>query len=116
MESNTKVVDISWNKFFPEVSMIFRNKSYKIVFCHALPERSFFIGKYQLPICSRCTGIFLGILISLILMNYVNIPIWLSLLFVSPLIIDGFLQLFNVRISNNLMRLFTGLLFGLALL
>lgn len=111
-----KIINFSWNGILPEVNFQIKSNTYKLVLCHAVPERSFFIGKYQLPICSRCTGIFLGILISAILMNYVNIPIWLSLLFVSPLVADGFLQLLNIRTSNNLMRLFTGLLFGLALL
>jgi len=116
MEINSKFVNISWNHFFPEFRLKFRKKYYKLVFCHALPERSFLIGKYQLPLCSRCTGIFIGILFSMILMNHVNIPLFLSILFVLPLIIDGFLQLFNFRVSNNLTRSFTGLLFGLALL
>jgi len=33
--------------------------------CHRLPEHSFFIGGQQLPLCARCTGTFLGVLLTL---------------------------------------------------
>ncbi len=29
-------------------------------FCHQNPHRSFFIGSYPLPVCSRCFGIYTG--------------------------------------------------------
>jgi uncharacterized membrane protein len=28
--------------------------------CHQIPERSFHIGGAQLPVCARCTGLYLG--------------------------------------------------------
>lgn len=30
------------------------------VICHQLPERSFFVDGRQLPVCARCTGLYLG--------------------------------------------------------
>jgi uncharacterized membrane protein len=30
------------------------------VICHQLPERSFFLDGRQLPVCARCTGLYLG--------------------------------------------------------
>jgi uncharacterized membrane protein len=30
------------------------------VICHQLPERSFFWGGQQLPVCARCTGLYLS--------------------------------------------------------
>ena len=30
------------------------------VICHQLPERSFFIEGRQLPVCARCTGLYLS--------------------------------------------------------
>jgi len=34
--------------------------------CHRIPERSFFLGGQQLPLCARCSGTFLGVLFTLI--------------------------------------------------
>ncbi len=31
--------------------------------CHQLPERSFFFHEHQSPLCARCTGMYLGLLI-----------------------------------------------------
>ena len=30
------------------------------VICHQLPERSFFLDGQQLPVCARCTGLYLS--------------------------------------------------------
>ena len=30
------------------------------VICHQLPERSFFVDGRQLPVCARCTGLYLS--------------------------------------------------------
>jgi uncharacterized membrane protein len=30
------------------------------VICHQLPERSFFVDGWQLPVCARCTGLYLS--------------------------------------------------------
>lgn len=34
--------------------------------CHQIPERSFFLGGHQLPLCARCTGTFLGAVVGLV--------------------------------------------------
>lgn len=31
------------------------------IICHQLPERSFFLGGRQLPVCARCSGLYLGV-------------------------------------------------------
>lgn len=33
--------------------------------CHRISTRSFFLGERQLPLCARCTGMYLGILVGL---------------------------------------------------
>src|SRR6187455_3000891 len=37
------------------------------VFCHQLPERSYFIEGHKLAVCSRCTGLYGGFAITLLL-------------------------------------------------
>jgi len=34
--------------------------------CHQRPERSFFWGTHQFPVCARCTGLYLSALVGLI--------------------------------------------------
>ena len=35
------------------------------VVCHQLPERSFYWGEWQFPVCSRCTGLYLSAAVGL---------------------------------------------------
>lgn len=81
--------------------------------CHQLPERSFFIGGYQFPLCARCTGITIGYLLALLLcILQMIVPLWLSFLMLIPLIVDGGVQLLFYIMSNNIRRFVTGLVFG----
>lgn len=81
--------------------------------CHQLPERSFFIGGYQFPLCARCTGITIGYLFALLLcILQIIFPLWLSFLMIIPLIVDGGVQLLFCIMSNNIRRFVTGVLFG----
>lgn len=83
--------------------------------CHQMPERSFFLGGYQLPVCARCTGILLGNIFALF--TFWLIPFyWWYILLLLPMAIDGFTQLANWRTSNNLLRLFTGMLSGYSII
>ena len=43
--------------------------------CHQKCERSLFINDNQMPFCSRCTGIWLGLAIGLGLMVFYKIPL-----------------------------------------
>lgn len=85
--------------------------------CHQLPERSFFWGTYQFPVCARCTGIIIGYAFSIfysIFFNKMNIITEIALMI--PLSIDGLLQLFTSYLSNNIKRLLTGMLAGFGLI
>ncbi len=89
-------------------------------FCHRLPSRSFWISEVPMGLCSRCTGIYLGMLISLcfFLFNKRDIAkkhLPMFLLFLIPLLIDGTLQYIGLYLSYNLIRFATGLLFGVAI-
>lgn len=91
-------------------------KFLKIFFmCHCRADRSFFYKGRQFPICARCTGqllgLFLGVPIAIILKNLS----WIYIIMLSlPLVIDGFIQLFTSYESNNIKRVITGILFGIA--
>jgi uncharacterized membrane protein len=38
--------------------------------CHRIDERSFHIGTRQLPLCARCTGMYLGALLGLVFLTF----------------------------------------------
>ncbi|MBU6997442.1 MAG: DUF2085 domain-containing protein [Theionarchaea archaeon] len=79
--------------------------------CHQLPQRSFHIAGHQLPVCARCTGIYLGALIGSSVASGTSPPRWVLMAAVFPLVLDGGTQLL-FRESNNILRLATGLAAG----
>ncbi len=86
-----------------------------LFFCHQIPERSFFYKNKQFPICARCTGILVGYFLGIILIIIQReINLLLSTIFLIPLLIDGFGQLYNKWISNNPRRFFTGIFAGIS--
>lgn len=80
--------------------------------CHQMYERSFTYRGYQFPICARCTGIFIGQIIGLILGFRLDL-LW-SILLIIPMGIDGTVQLIKIKQSNNLRRVITGFIAGIA--
>jgi uncharacterized membrane protein len=86
--------------------------------CHQMPERSFFLGSYQCPLCARCTGIMAGRVIAILLFPFFLLPLETSLivfpLLMLPLAIDGLTQRFTSYTSNNFKRVTTGVLWGFA--
>ena len=87
---------------------------YKYWHCHRLPERSFSVLNRQLHICSRCTGVALGMALAPI---SILIPTEYRLFFfigTAAFLVDGLTQLIGLRKSTNLIRFLTGVLFPLA--
>lgn len=83
--------------------------------CHQMYERSFTYKGYQFPICARCTGIFIGEIIGIILMFFgLKVNVFYSIILLVPMIIDGSVQLFNIKESNNIRRVITGFIAGIA--
>lgn len=96
--------------------------------CHQISTHSYFIGGHQLPLCSRCSGIYLGALASVGMLIFLRrkasgLPVghMLAILgvFFGAMVVDGLdstLQTFGSAIydTNNLIRLFTGALSGIA--
>ncbi|NYZ79081.1 DUF2085 domain-containing protein [Candidatus Micrarchaeota archaeon] len=89
-----------------------------ILMCHQLPERSLELFGQYMPICSRDTGLFLGVFIACVASFYSRrLPSilkssWLAVLSVVPLGIDGLIQLLGFWESTNDIRLATGLFAG----
>ena len=85
--------------------------------CHQKADRSFFINGNQMPFCSRCTAIWLGLAIGLGLMFFLKLKIdekfvYIIIIGILPIGIDGLGQLFGLWESTNLIRVITGLLIG----
>lgn len=90
--------------------------------CHQLPSRSLYFGKIFLPVCSRCSGIYLGFFISAIILfatfrkKESELPplyiFVILILFILSTVIDGFLSYFGPFGTNNLSRFITGFLCG----
>ncbi len=100
--------------------------------CHRLPSHSFTIYGRPLPLCARCTGIYLGIVLSFLVLglagrwrrvNMPSIPILLALIgFVGLMGVDGvnsymhfFPDLPHVYEPRNWLRLVTGMGAGLTM-
>lgn len=79
--------------------------------CHQMASRSFFLRGYQFPLCARCTGVFLGQLTAAVTACFLSPSPWLALLLL-PMAVDGLTQTAGWRVSNNALRLVTGLLGG----
>ncbi len=111
--------------------------------CHQMSSRSFFINGNQMPFCSRDIGVFSGFVIGAILVSFLGyLPnlyesvfhpfpervrkillkrphIWaaiLGLIFLSPLVLDGTIQMLTPYESNNTMRFITGIFAGMAVM
>ncbi|WP_374047254.1 DUF2085 domain-containing protein [uncultured Methanobacterium sp.] len=88
--------------------------------CHRLPERTFKIKGRYFPVCSRCTGFYVGAFTYFIYayffyVNYTTPLIIFAILVMIPAFLDGFTQLISLRESNNTIRFFTGLIAGIGL-
>jgi uncharacterized membrane protein len=89
------------------------------LFCHGIPERCLILWNVPMPICARCTAIYVGLALSfaafLILPSMregvARIVLYVALV---PMAIDGLTQLARLRLSTNSLRIETGLLAGVA--
>ncbi len=106
------------NLNYPSVISINFMSLFKYI-CHQKTERCLKLLGKPMPICSRCFGVYSGILMGMILLLLVfDIKVskiqaisFLIILNV-PLVIDGITQHFSFRESNNLLRFITGLIGG----
>ncbi len=86
--------------------------------CHQQASRSLFLNSNQMPFCTRCTAIWLGIAVGLGVIMLVTFDLtggFLAVILVSfiPLGVDGVGQLLGFWESTNLVRFLTGLPAGI---
>lgn len=87
--------------------------------CHQMPERSFHILEHQFAVCSRCFGVYFGLLAGLLIYplwrrteNIEPLPrIWLFASMV-PIAVDWSLGIFGTWENNHASRFMTGLILG----
>ncbi|HII84080.1 MAG TPA: DUF2085 domain-containing protein [Methanobacterium subterraneum] len=98
------------------------NEEFKFsnLICHRIPERTFKIRGHYFPVCSRCTGFYIGAFSYFILAYFVYVEynvylISIAIIMLIPSFLDGFTQLIGCRESNNVLRLLTGLVGGVGL-
>ena len=88
--------------------------------CHGIPSRCLLLFGVPMPICARCTAIYLGLIAGTLVFRFVPrmsemaaraIAIAAAL----PMALDGGTQLIRLRESTNELRVVTGLVGGIAL-
>lgn len=89
--------------------------------CHQIPERSLHIAGHQMGVCSRCFGVYFGLLAGVGVY-----PLWRSVdeiqpiprvwLFLSviPIAVDWSLTVFGIWENTHVTRFLTGLILGAA--
>jgi len=89
--------------------------------CHQIPARSFFVEGEPFGVCSRCFGVYFGLLL-----GFAVYPLWRKIdeieplprfwLFLSliPISIDWSLTIFGIWENTFLTRFITGLILGFA--
>lgn len=118
--------------FSPPVTLLDKTHAIGYAICHQIPARSFHLDGQPLPLCARCTGIYLGVLLGMVGMTLMKrsysaeLPppaILITLLaFIGLMGIDGvnsYLSFFpkapHLYEPQNWLRLTTGTLHGLAI-
>ena len=89
--------------------------------CHQIPERSFYIDGEPFGVCTRCFGVYLGLVAGFAIYplwrNVVEIEplpkFWLFLSLI-PITIDWSLTIFHIWENTHLSRFITGLILGIA--
>ena len=90
--------------------------------CHQMAERSFIWGEGRMPLCARCTGIYLGVVLAFCLLffkkrmqagkPFSRAEALLTAIAVLPVGVDGVSSYLGFWKSSQLMRVLTGSLVG----
>jgi len=93
----------------------FLQKTYSLV-CHQEKNKLLLFGGIETLTCARCTGIYLGLLLSSFFV-LIKLPRWklhikLLLIAAAPMIADVLFASLNIYVYSKLIAFFTGLLLG----
>ena len=93
--------------------------------CHQIPGRTIVFGDTVMPVCSRCMGIYIGFMLSVITMlilyrkkesGFPPLYIIISgIIFIISAGIDGLFSYIRIYETNNILRMITGYLSGMGL-
>ena len=92
--------------------------------CHRLPERSFFWGGRQMPLCARCTGLYTGVFFASCFFfwkgrqkgekPFSTAAMLLTACALLPIAADGFCSYIGLWESSQFLRVLTGAAAGAA--
>jgi uncharacterized membrane protein len=88
--------------------------------CHGIPSRCLLLFGVPMPICARCTAIYLGLIAGTVVFGLVPrmnelAARAMAIAAALPMALDGGTQLVRLRESTNELRVVTGLVAGIAL-
>jgi uncharacterized membrane protein len=110
-------ISIRWEeRIGPILYINIINRTVGFCFCHRRKDRSFHFLGLENFLCARCLGTLTGGMIAVILrFEGFAFPVFWSVLFVIPLILDGLYQALFTKESSNPVRFITGILCGFGL-
>ena len=89
--------------------------------CHQIPDRSLHLAGHPMAVCSRCFGVYLGLLVGIAAYPLIRPideiePLPRFWLFVSlvPITVDWSLTVFGIWENTHLTRVITGMILGIA--
>lgn len=108
-------VETEWDdRAGPVTKLQLRETTLGLCFCHRRSERCIEFFGIENYLCSRCLGVYLGAALGVIIVLVLAGPSpLLGLVLMAPLVVDGLTQTFLERESTNVLRLVTGLAFGI---
>ena len=86
--------------------------------CHQIPDRCFTVAHSPMALCSRCTGIYTGMLaagIAYAVCRFSGIGKGVFLMLISPTLIDWASEFFHLYSGDLYIRFVIGILFGTAI-
>ena len=103
------------SEFTPLANTLYKSFS---PICHQYDSRSLHLAGYKLAVCSRCTAIYLGFLVGVIVSRFLSrrridrTLLW-WIIAVVPMLVDVVLDIIAIHASNVPTRLLTGGVFGI---